>query len=103
MKQPCGGVGELLVVVGGGAAGVYAAVRAKTIAPHLDVVVVEKAKLLSKVLFILFSIFVSVVRKFISYFLGFDCCCCFVGFLCRSKFLEVGVAMSLMDTVTTVR
>ncbi|CAM8990056.1 unnamed protein product [Rhodiola kirilowii] len=41
--------GELLVVVGGGAAGVYAAVRAKTRAPDLNVLVVEKAKLLSKV------------------------------------------------------
>ncbi|CAM8901329.1 unnamed protein product [Rhodiola kirilowii] len=41
--------GELLVVVGGGAAGVYAAVRAKTLAPDLNVLIVEKAKLLSKV------------------------------------------------------
>ncbi|OMO77950.1 hypothetical protein COLO4_24935 [Corchorus olitorius] len=40
---------ELLVVVGGGAAGVYGAIRAKTIAPNLNVLVVEKGKLLSKV------------------------------------------------------
>ncbi|CAN1272316.1 Uncharacterized protein YtfP [Linum perenne] len=41
--------GELLVVIGGGAAGVYGAIRAKSIAPHLKVVVLEKGKLLSKV------------------------------------------------------
>ncbi|RZC93215.1 hypothetical protein C5167_029192 [Papaver somniferum] len=40
---------ELLVVVGGGAAGIYGAIRAKTIAPHLGVLVIEKAKPLSKV------------------------------------------------------
>lgn len=40
---------ELLVVVGGGAAGIYGAIRAKTVAPHLGVVVIEKAKPLSKV------------------------------------------------------
>ncbi|KAF8010839.1 hypothetical protein BT93_J1477 [Corymbia citriodora subsp. variegata] len=40
---------ELLVVVGGGAAGVYGAIRAKTVAPHLNVLVIEKGKLLSKV------------------------------------------------------
>ncbi|XP_050223418.1 uncharacterized protein LOC126673353 [Mercurialis annua] len=40
---------ELLVVVGGGAAGIYGAIRAKTLAPHLDVLVIEKAKPLSKV------------------------------------------------------
>ncbi|KAL5582393.1 hypothetical protein UlMin_014835 [Ulmus minor] len=40
---------ELLVVVGGGAAGVYGAIRAKTVAPNLHVVVIEKAKPLSKV------------------------------------------------------
>ncbi|KAL7256747.1 hypothetical protein ACSBR1_010646 [Camellia fascicularis] len=40
---------ELLVVVGGGAAGIYGAIRAKTIAPNLNVVVVEKGKPLSKV------------------------------------------------------
>ncbi|OIT37144.1 PREDICTED: uncharacterized protein LOC109241175 [Nicotiana attenuata] len=40
---------ELLVVVGGGAAGIYGAIRAKTLAPHLKVVVFEKAKPLSKV------------------------------------------------------
>ncbi|KAM0826119.1 hypothetical protein ACQ4PT_069097 [Festuca glaucescens] len=38
-----------LVVVGGGAAGVYASIRAKTLAPHLNVVVIEKGKFLSKV------------------------------------------------------
>ncbi|KAF6159891.1 hypothetical protein GIB67_032975 [Kingdonia uniflora] len=41
--------GELLVVVGGGAAGIYGAIRAKTLAPNLSVLVVEKAKPLSKV------------------------------------------------------
>ncbi|TKY50349.1 YtfP protein [Spatholobus suberectus] len=40
---------ELLVVVGGGAAGVYGAIHAKTVAPHLGVVVIEKGKPLSKV------------------------------------------------------
>lgn len=40
---------ELLVVVGGGAAGVYGAIRAKSVAPHLQVLVVEKGKPLSKV------------------------------------------------------
>ncbi|KAF5961777.1 uncharacterized protein LOC114267950 isoform X3 [Camellia sinensis] len=40
---------ELLVVVGGGAAGIYGAIRAKTIAPNLNVVVIEKGKPLSKV------------------------------------------------------
>ncbi|KAL7135757.1 hypothetical protein ABFS83_11G119500 [Erythranthe nasuta] len=40
---------ETLVVVGGGAAGIYGAIRAKTIAPLLNVVVIEKAKPLSKV------------------------------------------------------
>ncbi|CAN4081707.1 unnamed protein product [Withania somnifera] len=40
---------ELLVVVGGGAAGIYGAIRAKTLAPNLEVVVIEKAKPLSKV------------------------------------------------------
>ncbi|XP_020202241.1 uncharacterized protein LOC109788024 isoform X1 [Cajanus cajan] len=40
---------ELLVVVGGGAAGVYGAIHAKTVAPHLSVVVIEKGKPLSKV------------------------------------------------------
>ncbi|KAE8021629.1 hypothetical protein FH972_007503 [Carpinus fangiana] len=39
----------LLVVVGGGAAGVFGAIRAKTLAPNLKVVVVEKGKPLSKV------------------------------------------------------
>ncbi|VFQ96906.1 unnamed protein product [Cuscuta campestris] len=40
---------ELLVVVGGGAAGMYGAIMAKTAAPDLRVVVIEKAKPLSKV------------------------------------------------------
>ncbi|CAA0823398.1 FAD/NAD(P)-binding oxidoreductase family protein [Striga hermonthica] len=40
---------ETLVVVGAGAAGMYGAIRAKTMAPHLDVVVIEKGKPLSKV------------------------------------------------------
>ncbi|MQL92526.1 hypothetical protein Taro_025147 [Colocasia esculenta] len=40
---------KLLVVVGGGAAGVYAAIRAKTVDPSLDVLVIEKGKPLSKV------------------------------------------------------
>ncbi|PON95878.1 FAD/NAD(P)-binding oxidoreductase family protein [Trema orientale] len=40
---------ELLVVVGGGAAGFFGAIRAKTLAPKLNVVVIEKGKPLSKV------------------------------------------------------
>ncbi|XP_035551217.1 uncharacterized protein YtfP isoform X5 [Juglans regia] len=40
---------ELLVVVGGGAAGVFGAIRAKTLAPNLNVLVIEKGKPLSKV------------------------------------------------------
>lgn len=40
---------EILVVVGGGAAGIYGAIRAKNLAPHLNVVVIEKGKPLSKV------------------------------------------------------
>nr|XP_029123478.1 uncharacterized protein LOC105054088 isoform X2 [Elaeis guineensis] len=40
---------QLLVVVGGGAAGIYASIRAKNIAAHLNVMVIEKGKLLSKV------------------------------------------------------
>ncbi|KAF8655917.1 hypothetical protein HU200_060871 [Digitaria exilis] len=40
---------QSLVVVGGGAAGVYASIRAKTLAPRLNVVVVEKGRFLSKV------------------------------------------------------
>ncbi|KAK2966947.1 hypothetical protein RJ640_002132 [Escallonia rubra] len=39
---------QRLVVVGGGAAGVYGAIRAKTLAPNLNVVVIEKGKSLSK-------------------------------------------------------
>nr|CAD1841822.1 unnamed protein product [Ananas comosus var. bracteatus] len=39
----------LLVVVGGGAAGIYASIRAKTLAPQLNVLVIEKGKPLSKV------------------------------------------------------
>ncbi|XP_010272207.1 PREDICTED: uncharacterized protein LOC104608047 [Nelumbo nucifera] len=39
----------LLVVVGGGAAGIYGAIRAKTVAPDLGVLVIEKGKPLSKV------------------------------------------------------
>ncbi|XVF69440.1 hypothetical protein PTKIN_Ptkin11bG0081800 [Pterospermum kingtungense] len=48
-KPPKSSEGELLVVVGGGAAGVYGAIRAKTVAPTLNVLVIEKGKLLSKV------------------------------------------------------
>ncbi|KAI5665604.1 hypothetical protein M9H77_15457 [Catharanthus roseus] len=40
---------ELLMVVGGGAAGIFGAIRAKTLAPNLNVVVIEKGKPLSKV------------------------------------------------------
>ncbi|KAF3444745.1 hypothetical protein FNV43_RR14438 [Rhamnella rubrinervis] len=40
---------ELLVVVGGGAAGVFGAIRAKSVAPNLNVVVFEQGKPLSKV------------------------------------------------------
>lgn len=39
------------MVVGAGAAGVYGAIRAKTLAPNLTVVVVEKARPLAKVCF----------------------------------------------------
>ncbi|KAI0498051.1 hypothetical protein KFK09_021292 [Dendrobium nobile] len=39
----------LLLVVGGGAAGIYASIRAKEVAPHLNVLVIEKGKPLSKV------------------------------------------------------
>ncbi|XP_040385195.1 uncharacterized protein YtfP [Oryza brachyantha] len=40
---------QTLVVVGGGAAGVYASIRAKTLAPHLNVLVFDKGRFLSKV------------------------------------------------------
>ncbi|KAI4351583.1 hypothetical protein L6164_005930 [Bauhinia variegata] len=40
---------QVLVVVGAGAAGVYGAIRAKTLAAHLNVVIIEKTKPLSKV------------------------------------------------------
>ncbi|XP_071694211.1 uncharacterized protein [Rutidosis leptorrhynchoides] len=40
---------EKMVVVGGGAAGIYGAIRAKTLAPNLNVIVIEKAKPLTKV------------------------------------------------------
>lgn len=40
---------ELLVVVGGGAAGIYGAIWAKTVAPNLNVTVIEKGQPLSKV------------------------------------------------------
>ncbi|CAH1413072.1 unnamed protein product [Lactuca virosa] len=40
---------ERMVVVGGGAAGIYGAIRAKTLAPNLNVIVIEKAKPLAKV------------------------------------------------------
>lgn len=39
----------VLVVVGGGAAGVYGAIRAKTLSPQLRVLVIEKGRFLSKV------------------------------------------------------
>ncbi|GKD90152.1 FAD/NAD(P)-binding oxidoreductase family protein, partial [Tanacetum coccineum] len=41
---------EKMVVVGGGAAGIYGAIRAKTFAPNLNVIVIEKAKPLAKIL-----------------------------------------------------
>jgi flavin-dependent dehydrogenase len=37
------------VVVGGGVAGVYGAIHAKTIVPHLNVAIIVKGKPLSKV------------------------------------------------------
>ncbi|KAL9233781.1 hypothetical protein vseg_008733 [Gypsophila vaccaria] len=40
---------EVLVVVGGGAAGIYGAIWAKTVAPDLSVVVIEKGQPLAKV------------------------------------------------------
>ncbi|KAL3675087.1 hypothetical protein R1sor_025035 [Riccia sorocarpa] len=49
---PCSGSGneqKRLVVVGGGAAGVYGALRAKSLCPHVEVIVLEKGQLLSKV------------------------------------------------------
>lgn len=39
------------MVVGGGAAGVYGAIRAKTLAPNVNVVIIEKGRPLSKVCF----------------------------------------------------
>ncbi len=39
----------VLVVVGGGAAGIFGALQAKTVFPQMQVVVLEKGKLLSKV------------------------------------------------------
>ncbi|KAL4568442.1 hypothetical protein LXL04_024055 [Taraxacum kok-saghyz] len=42
-------IDERMVVVGGGAAGIYGAIRAKTLAPNLNVIVIEKAKPLAKV------------------------------------------------------
>lgn len=47
------------MVVGGGAAGVYGAIRAKTVAPKLNVVIIEKGKPLSKV----FSFFRFVIAQ----------------------------------------
>lgn len=57
---------ETLVVVGGGAAGMYGAIRAKTIAPYLNVVVIEKGSPLSKVCMLhgLFTKFVSRLQSF---------------------------------------
>ncbi|KAF3333018.1 HI0933-like protein [Carex littledalei] len=40
---------QLLLVVGGGAAGVYASIHAKRLAPKLNVLVIEKGRFLSKV------------------------------------------------------
>lgn len=42
------------MVVGGGAAGVFGAIRAKTVAPNLKVLIVEKGKPLSKVVAVFF-------------------------------------------------
>ncbi len=39
----------VLVVVGGGAAGIFGALQAKTVFPKMQVIVLEKGKLLSKV------------------------------------------------------
>lgn len=39
----------MLVVVGGGAAGIFGAIRAKSVCPYMDVFVLEKSQLLSKV------------------------------------------------------
>ncbi|KAK9114064.1 hypothetical protein Syun_020861 [Stephania yunnanensis] len=47
---------ESLVVVGGGAAGVYGAIRAKSVSPNLRVLVVEKGKPLSKVGLLIFHL-----------------------------------------------
>lgn len=57
------------MVVGGGAAGIFGAIRAKTLAPNLNVVVIEKGKPLSKVFFLTsFSGDFSFVLFFIQYF-----------------------------------
>ncbi|XP_047317281.1 uncharacterized protein YtfP-like [Impatiens glandulifera] len=48
-SSPEQGNGELLVVVGGGAAGIFGAIKAKSLAPNLKVTVIEKGKPLSKV------------------------------------------------------
>lgn len=40
---------QLLVIVGAGASGMYASIRAKEVAPHLRVLIIEKGKPLSKV------------------------------------------------------
>lgn len=75
---------ELLVVVGGGAAGVYGAIRAKTLAPNLDVLVIEKGMPLSKVMFLfLFLSFLGsclyILQNSVCTFLGdfwrVDCGC----------------------------
>lgn len=39
----------VVVVVGGGAAGMFGALQAKTVFPQMQVIVLEKGKLLSKV------------------------------------------------------
>ncbi|KAI7757090.1 hypothetical protein M8C21_028490, partial [Ambrosia artemisiifolia] len=48
-SQPPSVSDEKMVVVGGGAAGIYGAIRAKTLAPNLNVIVIEKGKPLAKV------------------------------------------------------
>lgn len=56
-------------MVGGGAAGTYGAIRAKTVAPHLKVIVIEKGKPLSKVIFIkkVFSVYVYEISMLVDF------------------------------------
>jgi len=56
---------QVLVVIGGGAAGIFGAIRAKNVMPQLKVLVIEKGKPLTKVRnkLTLFSILVEKTGK----------------------------------------